>query len=269
MNDIILNVENLSYLVEIKNQLQVREQKEIIRNISFNVERNTVLGITGESGSGKTTLAKILAGINKPTSGKIEKHFTKDWNKALPKPIQILFQNDGELLNPYRKVRDVLEEAYQLKFDNKQDYIKIILSDLKKFQLPESILNHKGYQLSGGEQQRLALARILIVEPETLILDEPFSSQDIEAQSIIVKLIQELKKESKMTIICVSHDISILKNISDNILIMFNGSIVEFGKTSDVFNNPKNSYTKFLISAQSLNLSREEIETFHKNYEQN
>jgi len=269
MSDIILKVENLSYSVDVKNQFNTKIKKEIIKNLSLDVERNKVLGITGESGSGKTTLAKILSGIYKQSSGKIKKYFSKNWDHSLPKPIQILFQNDGELINPYRKVTDVLEEAYQLKFNSKKSYTEEILSDLKKLQLSKSILNHKGYQLSGGEQQRLALARILIVEPEILILDEPFSSQDIEAQSIIVNLIQSFKAEAKMTIICVSHDISILKNISDNLLVMFNGSIVESGKTSEVFQNPKNIYTKFLISAQSLNLSREEIETFHKNYEQN
>ena len=269
MNDIILKIENLNYFVDVKNQIGDWTKKEIIKNLSFNIERNTVLGITGESGSGKTSLAKILAGINKQSSGNIEQYFNKNWDHCLPKPIQILFQNDGELINPYRKVNDVLEEAYQLKFNSKKDYSTEILSDLKKLQLSASILNHKGYQLSGGEQQRLALERILIVEPEILILDEPFSSQDIEAQSIIVKLIKELKSESKMTILCISHDISILKNISDNLIVMYNGSIVESGKTSDVFKNPENSYTKFLIRAQSLNLSREEIEIFHNNYEQN
>jgi ABC-type dipeptide/oligopeptide/nickel transport system ATPase subunit len=269
VNDIILKVENVTFNVENKNNSTKLYSIDIIKNISFQVERSSLLGITGESGSGKTTLAKLLSGIYSPSSGKIDKYFSSDWNKSLPKPIQILFQNDGELINPYRKVKDVLTESFELKFSEKKDFSANVKAVLKKFQLPNSILNHKGYQLSGGEQQRIALARILITEPEILILDEPFSSQDVEAQLNIVNLIKDLKAEIKLTIICISHDLSILKNISDDILVMYNGSIAESGKTGEVLNSPQNSYTKFLISAQSLKLTKTEIESFHKDYEQN
>jgi ABC-type glutathione transport system ATPase component len=269
VNNIILQVENVNYTVENKNNSTKWENIDIIKNISFEVERCSFLGITGESGSGKTTLAKILSGIYSPSSGKINKYFSKDWSKSLPKPIQILFQNDGDLINPYRRVKDVLTESFELKLGEKKDFSADVNAVLKKFQLPDSIIYHKGYQLSGGEQQRIALARIFITEPEILILDEPFSSQDVEAQLNIVNLIKNLKSDLKLTIICISHDLSILKNISDDILIMFNGAIVESGKTKDVLNNPQNRYTKFLLTAQSLKLSLPEIESFHKDYDQN
>lgn len=269
MKDIILKANNLSYSIQNKNGLIESNRLEIIKNISFEVERGKILGITGESGSGKTTLAKILAGIYLPSSGSIEKIFKNNWSKELPAPIQILFQNDGELINPYRKVEEVLIEAFEMKLIKKENYYEDMLDVLVKFKLPQTIINHKGSQLSGGEQQRIALARIFITSPEILILDEPFTSQDVEAQLNLVRLIKEISETSGITIICVSHDINILKSISQNLLIIYNGRIVESGNTAEILGNPTNDYTKFLLSAQSLNLSKKEIEIFNKTYEQN
>jgi ABC-type glutathione transport system ATPase component len=248
MTDIILKANNLSYSIQKKNELNISDNIEIIKNISFEVERDTVLGITG---------------------GSIEKNLKNDWSRKLPAPIQILFQNDGELTNPYRKIVEVFNEAFEMRNNEKGDYYNDVNEILIKFKLPQSILNHKGYQLSGGEQQRVALARIFITSPEILILDEPFTSQDVEAQLNLVTLIKKIVEESGITIICVSHDVSILKNISKKILIMYDGNIVESGNTADILGNPQNEYTKFLLSAKSFNLRKEEIEIFNKNYEQN
>jgi peptide/nickel transport system ATP-binding protein len=268
MKDIILKVDNITYVVS-GNKSLVNNSVEIIKNISFEVERRKVIGISGQSGSGKSTLAKIISGILIPASGKIETHFTKDWSNSAPKPIQILFQNDGNLINPYRKVKDILNEAFEFKNSKKNNYITDINRIFNLFDLKEELLNNKGSELSGGEQQRIALARVMIIEPEILILDEPFSSQDVEAQLTILNLIQKVKNEFDITIICISHDLQILKNFADELLIMFKGSIVESGITSDIFSNPQNDYTKFLINAQALKLSGEEIFSFHSNYEQN
>ena len=269
MKDIILKVENISYSVEKKNSFSGFQSVEILKNISFEIERCKVLGISGQSGSGKSTLAKILAGVYQQTSGTIQKIFKKDWSKSLPKPVQILFQNDGELINPFRKVKDVLNEAFELKFKKSGKYDSEIDNIFLRFNLNPRLKESKGSQLSGGEKQRIALARIVIVEPEILILDEPFSSQDVEAQLGILKLINNLKTELDLTIICISHDLNILKHFSDDLIIMYRGSIAEIGSIESVITNPTNDYTKFLLSAQSLKLTEEEIHTFHKNYEQN
>jgi len=263
LKDVILKADNLIYSAESSNSV------EIIKSISIEIERGKVIGIAGESGSGKSTLAKLLCGILAPTSGKISTNFSKDWSKSKPKPIQILFQNDGNLINPFRKVCDVLNEAFELKNNIKNDFNVEIKNIFKLFDLKEELLNHKGSQLSGGEQQRIALARIIITQPEILILDEPFSSQDVEAQLTILNLIKKLKQEFNFTIICISHHLNILNNFTDEIFIIHNGKIVESGITSEIILNPKNNYTKFLLSAQSLKLSKEEILTFRENYEQN
>ena len=271
MKDIILKAENISYIVDKKPGLQADRNNfsgyksvEILKNISFEVERGKVIGISGESGSGKSTLAKILTGVYSESSGRIDTFFKKDWKHSLPRPIQILFQNDGNLINPSRKVKDVLNEAFELKNNSKKNYSAEVIEIFNSFGLKEELLNSKGSQLSGGEQQRIALVRIMIVEPEILILDEPFSSQDVEAQFAILQLINRLKDTFELTIICISHDLKILKHFADEILIMFRGSIVESGTMVDIFSNPNNDYTKFLLSAQTLDLSLHEIENFHK-----
>ncbi len=268
MKDIILKAENISYKVDKRNSFTGFESVEIIKNISFGIERGNVLGIAGESGSGKSTLAKILTGIYLPSSGRIETEFIKDWSNSQPKPIQILFQNDGELINPFRKVKDVLNEAFELKTGTKNNFSKDVNELLNILQLPQTINQNKGSQLSGGEQQRIALARILIVEPELLILDEPFSSQDVESQLNLINLIKKIKADFNLTVICISHDLKILRSFTDEILIMFKGEIAENGITNAVFTNPKHEYTKFLLSAESLSLSYHEIQSFHLKYEQ-
>lgn len=268
MKDIILKAENISYKVDKRNSFTGFESVEIIKNISFGIERGNVLGIAGESGSGKSTLAKILTGIYLPSSGRIETEFIKDWSNSQPKPIQILFQNDGELINPFRKVKDVLNEAFELKTGTKNNFSKDVNELLNILQLPQTINQNKGSQLSGGEQQRIALARILIVEPELLILDEPFSSQDVESQLNLINLIKKIKADFNLTVICISHDLKILRSFTDEILIMFKGEIAESGITKKVFTNPKHDYTKFLLSAESLSLSYHEIQSFHLKYEQ-
>ncbi len=268
MKDIILKVENISYSVEKKNSFSGFHSVEILKNISFEIERGKVLGISGQSGSGKSTLAKIIAGVSPITAGTIQKYFKKDWSKSSPKPVQILFQNDGELINPFRKVNDVLNEAFELKFNKNRKYDSEIENIFSLFNLNQQLKESKGSQLSGGEKQRIALARIIIVEPEILILDEPFSSQDVEAQLGILTLIKKLKTDLDLTIICISHDLNILKHISNDLIIMYNGSIAEIGSIESVINNPTNDYTKFLLRAQSLKFTKEEIHTFHKNYEQ-
>lgn len=266
MTKVLIQCENLYYEVSEKNLFR-DERKTILRDISFEVFENEILSIAGESGSGKTTLAKILAGMLNPTKGKREYSFRNDFYKNKISPIQMLFQNNGDLINPYRTVESVLTEAI-LKAGQHR-IVKSVEELLEIFSLPEEIKKQKGYSLSGGQQQRIALARIFAVNPQLLILDEPFSAQDEDSVDNLVGLIKKMKEVFGKTIICISHDLKSLRNISDRFMIIKDGRIIEQGITQKIFTNPENDYTKFLIKASELELSAEEVKNFLTTYEQN
>ncbi len=231
---------------------------EILSDISFKIEEKQILGIAGESGGGKTTLGLILTGILKPSTGEILLNGTVVNDLIKNKDIQILMQNRGELINPYRSVRAVLKEAFEIngKISDAEALINDLLQILK---LKRDILNRKGYELSGGEQQRIALARIMAVNPKILILDEPFSAQDIESELIIINLLKKLNIDTGLTIICISHDLRLLRFFTQYIMILHYGKIIESGPSAEILSNPKHEHTKFLLRAEKYDLSRDDI----------
>lgn len=251
----LLKVENICYSVEVKEE--TKKKFDILKNVSFKIEQGEILGICGESGGGKSTLAKVIAGIIKPDSGKII--LNSESGKRKSSPIQILFQNHGEVLNPYRKVRSIVDEALKISGVDKSNIEKQRDNVLSSVGFPKKLYNRRGMELSGGEQQRAALARLLAVKPVILILDEPFSAQDVESQLNLINLFKRLNKEFYLTMICISHDLQILRNLANRVIILKDGEIVESGITIEVFNNPQNNYTKFLLSAEALDLSYEEL----------
>jgi ABC-type dipeptide/oligopeptide/nickel transport system ATPase subunit len=253
----LLKVENISYSVEVKEEK--KRQFDILKNVSFEVEHGEIIGICGESGGGKSTLAKVISGLIKPDSGRIilDSKFEKE--KRRSSPIQILFQNHGEVLNPFRKVISVIDEALMINGVDKNNLENERDAVLASVGFPKELYNRRGFELSGGEQQRAALARLLATKPVLLILDEPFSAQDIESQLKLVKLFKQLNKEFNLTMICISHDLRILRNLAGRVIILKDGEIVESGLTKEVFNNPQIDYTKFLLSAESLDITYEEI----------
>jgi len=247
----LLKAENISYFID--------KGKPILNNISFELNKGEILGIAGESGSGKTTLGKIIAGLITPSEGKII--FTKPagWEKTRVSPIQILFQNNGEILNPFRRIDSVVKEALKLRngeiINPDEEADKIFLSlDLK-----ENLKKRKGYELSGGEQQRGALARLLAAKPVLLILDEPFSAQDPDSQYNFLNLFKYINSNMGVTLICISHNLRILKELCNNLLIIYRGSIVERGKCGAIFDKPSHPYTKFLFKADNYKLSHDEF----------
>jgi peptide/nickel transport system ATP-binding protein len=254
----LLKVENISYSVE--NNEEKKKRFDILKNVSFEVESGEILGICGESGGGKSTLAKVIAGLIKPDSGKIS--LNSDSEKRKSSAIQILFQNHGEILNPFRKVQSIVDEALKISGVDKSNIEKERDNVLGSVGFPKELYNRRGMQLSGGEQQRAALARLLAVKPVLLILDEPFSAQDVESQLNLVNLFKRLNKEFNLTMICISHDLRILRNLANKVIILKDGEIVESGITNEVFDNPQKDYTKFLLSAEALDLSYEELKIY-------
>ena len=254
----IIDVNNISYSVKVKNSTGITIEKIILDNISFDLQKEKILGVAGESGSGKTTLAKVLAGILIPTSGTISLNLDDDWKNRNTKPIQILFQNTGEILNPLREINDVLDEAIKIRFGNSEDESKKKI--LNAVNLTENLWRRKGFELSGGEQQRAALARILSVQPEILILDEPFSAQDSISQLNLLNLFKSINKEYKITMICISHNLKVLRALCDDVIVMYKGKIVEGGEVKSTLENPKHPYTKFLLMAEDYKLKYDEIQ---------
>jgi len=250
----LFKIDNIGYYVQ-----QMNNRIEILKNISFDIEHGKITGICGESGGGKSTLAKIIAGIINPTSGQITWNNEYSFEKRKSSPVQILFQNNGEILNPFRKIISIIDEALKINGIEKKDIPAERESVLNSVGIKPGLYNRRGIELSGGEQQRAALARLLCVKPFLLILDEPFSAQDIESQLSFVKLFRHLNLSYNLTMICISHDLQILRNITNKIIILRNGEIVETGTTENVFDNPQHPYTKFLLSAESLELSYEDL----------
>ena len=248
----LLRVNNLFYSVE-GNEGKI----SILENISFELGKQRTLGIAGESGSGKTTLGKLLAGILVPTSGEI--NFDLEESKIhKTSPVQILFQNNGEILNPFRKVKEVVEEAVRMR-TGKTGIDETRTRLFQSLDFPPALWERKGYELSGGEQQRAALARLLAVKPEVLILDEPFSAQDPESQLNFLNLFKKIKEEYSITLICIAHNIRLLRKLCDEIMIIYRGRLVEHGNTEDIFNSPKHSYTKFLLKSENYDLTFEDF----------
>ncbi len=241
----MIDLKNIFYSAS-NNLMFSKNEKLILSDISFIIEQGDILGIIGESGAGKTTIAKIVAGLLKASSGIIS------YNSVSLDEIQILFQNSSELINPYRKVESLLADTTKGNDNTIQDLIE-------KVKLDKSILKKYAFQLSGGERQRIALARILATNPKLLIIDEPFSAQDFDSQVNLMELFNELNNRNDLTILCISHDLEIMKRFPNKLIVMKDGKIIEEGSTSQVVSTPKHKYTKFLFKAANYQLTEDDF----------
>ncbi len=229
-----------------------------VDNVNFNVNRGEIVGIVGESGCGKSTLVKTLVGLIKPTSGSVifdEKHeiskFKNSQWKLVRKDIQMIFQDPMASLNPAKKIYDILKEPLDLYYPSlskKEAYDKI-LTTMYNVGLNESHLDKYSHEFSGGQCQRIGIARALICEPKLLICDEPVSALDVSIQAQVVNLIKSLQKNMNMSVIFIAHDLSVVKHISDRIVVMYLGNIVEVNTKKELFSRPKHPYTQALLNA--------------------
>ena len=258
----ILRLENICYSVSSSGKgFAKKNMVNILDSINLNINYGEVLGISGESGGGKTTLAKVIAGVIKPSQGKLIWDDNVLSGNSDSSPVQILFQNHGEILNPYRRIEDIISEALKIQNYGVELIAKKKEEILSSLNISADITKKRGYELSGGEQQRAALARLLAANPKLLILDEPFSAQDVESQLNLLKLFKTINRELKLTMLCVSHDLNILRKLADRIVIIQKGKVVEEGNTEEVFNNPAHDHTKYLLKAKNLSLTLSDLET--------
>ena len=215
--------------------------QEVLHDVSFDVHHKEILGLVGESGTGKTTLARTILGIVQPDQGSVT-HFTK-------RP-QMIFQDPYSSLNPAYSVAWSLEEPLRIygKYDARERQRRV-REMLKLVELPEECLKAKPHELSGGQRQRVSIAMALIQRPKFLIADEPVSALDVTIQAQILKLLKDLRDELELSYLFISHDLNVVYQLCDRVLVMKKGRIVEQGTVDEIFNHPQQEYTKQLLRA--------------------
>ena len=254
-------------ILELKNiskEYRIKGRKEVfsaLKDVSFSLKEGEVLGIVGESGSGKTTLSEIAGGLRTPSCGTvlfqnkdIRGMERKEWKK-FRSSLQFIFQSPKESMNPYFTIRWILSEPLKINFPHmkREERKEKIREMLKRGGMdPNRTLSFLPGHFSGGQLQRIAIARALLLSPLVLVSDECTSALDVSLEAQIVNLLSSLKKETGVSMIFISHDISLVRYISDRIIVMKDGRIVEEGETDHVMEHPQDPYTRTLIETSFL-----------------
>lgn len=268
----LLEIKNLNVTYQTKKGLIGKIQTvHAVNNVSLDIQKGEILAIAGESGCGKSTLAKAIMKLVQSDSGEIllngENVLNLKHNKDLKKfyqKVQMIFQNPYSSLNPKMKIGEILKEPLIINTNLKKEEItKIVEEKIKKVGLDKSALNLYPHEFSGGQRQRIAIARSLILNPEFIIADEPVSALDVSIQAQIINLLKQLKEDFNLTFLFISHDLSVIKYLSDRIAIMYLGEVVEIGRTEEIFKNPKHPYTKALLSSVPELNPQDEKERIH------
>ena len=254
----ILEVRNLRKCFPIKKTFFGKVTQELIAvdDISFKLNAGETLGIVGESGCGKTTLGRAILKLHQPTSGRIifEGKDITDYKSAdmreIRKKMQIIFQDPYSSLPPRSTVGGILSEPVSVHKIVPQNQVKEYVLDLmEKCGLRDYYYERYPHEFSGGQRQRICIARALSVNPKLVICDEPVSALDVSIQAQIINLLKKLQQDMNLTYVFISHDLSVVKFISDKIGVMYLGSMVEFGSKEDIFSNPLHPYTQAHFSA--------------------
>ncbi len=240
MSDFVVKTENLNVWYGKQKLFGRGGRVHILHDVSFELRRGEILGLVGESGCGKSTLARAILGIEKDITGTIT-HKTY-------RP-QMVFQNPYGSLNPYKKIGWIIEEPLRVlrKFNHNERKAKV-LELLDKVGLPESYVNRYPDELSGGQRQRVAIAAALIQQPELIFLDEPVSALDVTVQAQILRLLIDVKKQFNLSYLFISHDLNVIYQICDRVMVMKEGVIVECGDIETVYNHPQHPYTRQLLT---------------------
>ena len=225
-----------------------------VKGVNFTLEKGKTLAVVGESGCGKSTLARMITLIDPPTSGEIlidglpasAAHVTREMRQK----VQIVFQNPYGSLNPRQKIGDVLAEPLLLNTDMPAaERREKAMAMLVKVGLGPEHFNRYPHMFSGGQRQRIAIARALMLNPSFLVLDEPVSALDLSVQAQILNLLKDLQDEFGLTYVFISHDLSVVRYIADEVMVMYFGDVVEHGSRDAVFADPQHDYTKTLFAA--------------------
>ena len=255
-------------LIEIKNLKKIyndepsflnikKEAHLVLNNINLNIQKGQIVALVGESGCGKSTLANCILKLINPTQGEILYNgedilkYDKKQTFNYRKKIQMIFQNPYSSLNPKMKIQETLLEPLEIHkiFKSKKENLNRVCEIIDMVGISKDDLKKYPHEFSGGQRQRIAIARALILKPEFIVADEPVSALDVSICASIINLLIELREKLNLTMLFISHDLNLVRYLSDKTAIMNKGTIVEFNNTQDLFKHPKDEYTKFLLSS--------------------
>lgn len=224
-----------------------------VDNVSFQVERSESVGIVGESGCGKSTIAKAIVGLVPISAGSVEldgQPLTEKRDKATTRRIQMVFQDPGSSLNPSITVERTLAELLKVhKIVPKKQIPEKCGELMDLVELPRSLLRSYPRSLSGGQRQRVGIARALALDPEILIADESVAALDVSVQAPILNLFNSLRRDLGLTVLFISHDLAVVRHISDRVVVVYLGTVMEDGPTDQIFSDPRHPYTRALMAA--------------------
>jgi len=260
LGEVVLEVRDLVKFFPITRGIVLKRKigdVKAVDGVNLQLRRGETLGVVGESGCGKSTLAKLLVGLEKPTSGEITvrgQNIGQLSGRTLTRArrnIQMVFQDPYTSLNPRMTVGDIVGEPFAIhpEVAPPRDRRRRVQELLDLVGLNPDHINRYPHQFSGGQRQRIGIARSIALKPEIVICDEPVSALDVSIQAQVVNLLEELQNELGLSYIFIAHDLSVVRHISDRVAVMYLGKIVEIGQDSDIYDHPTHPYTQALLSA--------------------
>ena len=229
-----------------------------VEDLNFEIKKGETLGLVGESGCGKSTAGRAIIRLHEPTSGEIwfngenimNRKTRKEMNQ-LRREMQIVFQDPYSSLNPRLNTFDLIADALYVNkiYENKKEIEKVVLEMMETVGLEKRLINSYPHELDGGRRQRIGIARALVMRPEFIVLDEPVSALDVSIQAQVLNLLQDIQRDKELTYLFISHDLSVVRHLSDRVAVMYLGRMVELADYVKIFENPLHPYTKALLSA--------------------
>ena len=255
----LLEVRNLKVWFPIRTGIFRRHTDDVkaVDDVSFTIEPGTTVGLVGESGSGKTTIGRALLKLIPATAGEV----IYEGNSILPlsegefrsyrRRMQMIFQDPFGSLNPRLSIFQIIGEALEIHFPamNRDERRARVADLLRKVGLKPEMMERYPHEFSGGQRQRIGIARALAVEPKFIVCDEPVSALDVSVQAQIVNLLQDLQEQLGLTYLFIAHDLAVVEHISDHVLVMYHGKIVESAPADQIYENPQHEYTRKLLAA--------------------